>query len=219
MSKQRSGLLSGLVVGLMAVLICASGLGAAVHFVDRLPSSWRTFGDGVPLLAALAFVVGVLVGGAVRLVRPRSVLLSLFTALYAAAAVPAAMIGATAYVLATAGAQRFGSDAPVPGLTPQGLLDALPFAARTVWAAVSASWHLPAVMAAAALPAFALVLARALRLRRTGRHAAVEQPRREEETAPEPEPEYRAPFEPLQPPKQDPTSTGSFFLPPDRGQA
>ncbi|MFG1946678.1 hypothetical protein [Nonomuraea sp. NPDC048826] len=222
MSKQRSGLVSGLVVGLIAALAGAAAFGAAMHFASRLPESWRMFADGVPLYAALAFVVGVLVGLAIRLVRPRSVLLSVFAALYAAATVPAAMIGMTAYTVSTVGAQRFGSDTAIPPLTLRGLLGELPAAADMVWSAVTESWQLPAIMAAAALPAFALVLARALRLRRTGKHAATDKPERDpEETvaAREPEPEYRAPFEPLQPPKADPTSTGSFFLPPDRGQA
>ncbi|GAA4524251.1 hypothetical protein [Nonomuraea ferruginea] len=203
------------------MLICTAGFGTAVIFMDRLPSSLRAFGDGIPVLAALAFVVGVLVGWAIRLVRPRSVLLSFFAALFAAAAVPGGLIVMGAYVFSTVGAQRFGADTAAAPLTLQGFLDALPGAARQFWNSLDPSWPLPAIMAAAALPAFVLVLSRALRLRRTGRHAAAEKPQRDpEETAEkEPEPEYRAPFEPLQPPKADPTATGSFFLPPDRGQA
>lgn len=223
MSKQRSGLLSGLVIGLFATLIGTAGLGAALLYLGRLPEILRTFGEGIPFLGTLAFVVGVLIGWAVRLVRPRSVLLSLVTALYAAASVPGALIIMGAYVFSTVGEQRFGPDAPIPPPTLQGILGALPDAARNFWTVFeTAPWQLPTPMAAAALPAFVLVLTRALRLRRTGRHAAAGKPEQDaEETAaaPEPEPEYRAPFEPLQPPKQDPASTGSFFLPPDRYQA
>lgn len=217
MSRQRSGLLSGLVIGLITMLICTAGFGTAVNFMDRLPPSLRTFGDGIPLLAALAFVVGVLVGWAIRLVRPRSVLLSFFAALFAAAAVLAAMIALWALTVPTTG----GSGALAWPASPQAFLGAVTSAAPEVLRLVYESWQMPAIMAAAALPAFVLVLSRALRLRRTGRHAAAEKPQRDpEETAEkEPEPEYRAPFEPLQPPKADPTATGSFFLPPDRGQA
>ncbi|MFD2351579.1 hypothetical protein ACFSTC_23240 [Nonomuraea ferruginea] len=55
---------------MITMLICTAGFGTAVIFMDRLPSSLRAFGDGIPVLAALAFVVGVLVGWAIRLVRP-----------------------------------------------------------------------------------------------------------------------------------------------------
>lgn len=223
MSKRRSGLLSGLVIGLIATIVCTAGLGAAFVFTDGLPSSLRTVGDGVPLLAALAFVDGVLIGWAVRLVRPRSVLLSFVTLLYAAASVPGALVLTDVYLSATGHVR--GTGAPYPPLDSQSFLNALPAAARAFWETLQLTWQLPTIMAAAALPAFALVLARALRLRRTGRHAAVadktesEPEEKESPAAKAPEPEYRAPFEPVTPPKADPTATGSFFLPPDRREA
>jgi hypothetical protein len=208
MSQHRSGLVSGLIVGLLTAVVCAAGIGASSLYWERIPESVRTFGEGVPLLAALAFVAGVLIGWAIRLVRPRSLVLPPVSALYAAASALAGLI----ITVAMAPVTLFGSG---PAGSPPALsfptVDALVRTAQIFWPALYRSWHIPTILAAAALPAFALVLMRVRRLRK----AAAAEP--ETTAAQDAEPEYRAPFEPLQAPK--PATPPSLFTPPERGDA
>jgi hypothetical protein len=87
----------------------------------------------------------------------------------------------------------------------------LPYEAR--WFAGDPALVFPVVLSAAAGTAFLLTLVRVLRMRR--KTTAAEN-RAEEE---QPEPEYRDPFEPVQPPK--PTSTAAaagLFTPRDPNQ-
>ncbi|MGW0480106.1 hypothetical protein [Nonomuraea sp. NPDC003214] len=213
MSQHRSGLLSGLIIGFIAMLLCAAGVAAAFLYGDRIPEAVRTFGDGVPLLAGIALVAGLLVGAAICLIRPRALVLPLVAALYGGGAVVAGAIASTAAVPGYF-AYTPASEPSKPSLpTLEAFLAALPDAAALVWPQLYRSWQVPAVVAAAALPAFLLVLVRVLRLRRKARAAAAdEKPEKPEEGE---EPEYRAPFEPLQAAKPA-TTPPSLFTPPDR---
>ncbi|WP_049564203.1 hypothetical protein [Nonomuraea sp. SBT364] len=211
MSRHRSGLLSGLIVGLFMALLCAAGWAAFAFYADRLPDVVRSYGDGIPLAAGLALATGLLVGAAICLIRPRSLVLAPLAALYGAGAVMAGVIAGIAafpeYLAHT--------PAPEPWTPPLPTLDAflaaLPGAAEAFWPQVYQSWQLPAVTAAAALAAFALVLVRTLRLRKKAREAAATEEPQEEE------PEYRAPFEPLQAAKPATAPPPpSLFTPPDR---
>ncbi|MEU4574195.1 hypothetical protein ACBI99_44505 [Nonomuraea sp. ATR24] len=214
MSQHRSGLLSGLIIGFIAMLLCAAGVAAAfLYDGDLVPEAVRAFGDGVPLSAGIALVAGLLVGAAICLIRPRALVLPLVAALYAAGAVVAGAIASTAAVPEYF-AYTPASEPWKPPLLPlEDFLAALPDAAALVWPQLYRSWQIPAVVAAAALPAFLLVLVRVLRLRRKARAAAAaEKPEKPEEGE---EPEYRAPFEPLQAAKPA-TTPPSLFTPPDR---
>ncbi|MEV0595252.1 hypothetical protein [Nonomuraea cavernae] len=207
MSQRRSGLLSGLVMGFIAMLVCGVGLGSVIVFWDYLPVFARTYGDGVPLLSALAFVAGLLVGWAIRLVRARSLVLPWAAALYATAAVPMGWIGGSApYSHLTLG----GGRADPLTLTVDDFLNGLPYAAQSIWRAFTSSWEPWAPLAAAAIPA--LVLARALRMRR-GTRAAAKGTSKDEPVKVRPEPEYRAPFEPAQSTSTPVPPVGDLFAP------
>ncbi|GGO76085.1 hypothetical protein [Nonomuraea cavernae] len=209
MSQRRSGLLSGLVMGFIAMLVCAVGLGAVLVFWDYLPVFARTYGGGVPLMSALALVAGLLVGWAIRLVRARSLALPWAAALYATAAVPLGWIGGSApYGHLTLG----GGRADPLTLTVDDFLDGLPYVAQTIWRAFATSWEPWVPLPVAAIPAFALVLARALRMRR-GARAAAGNATKDEPTEAQPEPEYRAPFEPAQSAGTPAPPAGDLFTP------
>lgn len=75
MSHKRSGLLPGLIVGVLSALVSAALLGAAVLFQTRLPAAVIAFGNGHPLSLASSLVVALIVALAMGAVRPRSILL------------------------------------------------------------------------------------------------------------------------------------------------
>ena len=72
MSQPRSGLLSGLVVGFVATLVCAIAQAAILLYGDlassRLPSS--TAGDGLWAMTTIAFTSALLLSVLVCLFRP-----------------------------------------------------------------------------------------------------------------------------------------------------
>jgi hypothetical protein len=205
MSQRRSGLLSGLVVGFIAMLLTAAGVGAALFYGARLPFEVRWAGDGLALPAAGSLLAGLAIGLSVRAVRPRSLLLPLLSALYACAALALGFVAFSTMTMLTSGfptADRF----------------LVANAAQLLWGLLSGSWQFGLMGGVAAVPAFLLPLMRAVRLRRvrSSRHTRhrKEGPAREE-AQPESEPEYRAPFEPAQPSRQAaaPAATMNFFAP------
>ncbi|MEV0147439.1 MULTISPECIES: hypothetical protein [unclassified Nonomuraea] len=209
MSQRRSGLLSGLVVGFVAMVIGAAGYAAALFFGSSLPFDVRWLGDGLALPAAASFAVGVFGGLAVRAVRGRSLVLPVVSVVYACGAL---VLGFVAFL--TAGAIKNGM--PVENVDK--VLAYAQAGVLILWRFLQTSWAFWLMGGVAALPAFLLPLARALRLRRADRRAdrADAMPAQEPLPEEQPEPEYRAPFEPLQPPKATPTATtANLFAPRD----
>ncbi|MEV0386093.1 hypothetical protein [Nonomuraea sp. NPDC050643] len=201
MSHKRSGLVAGLITGLFAALICAAGLGTAVLFQQSLPSEVMAFGNGQPVSLALSLLIALVVAVAIGAVRPRSLVLLPFAALYAGGAVVAGqitgssiMIGATLRAQASEQAPADLGDVTLPNLT-EGLPDAL----MLYQAPLAETWAAWLYIAVAALTALALVTLRVTRVRRAQRAETAA-----EEVAAE-EPEYRAPFEPAQQPAAKPT--------------
>ncbi|MFI6792748.1 hypothetical protein ACIBG4_36010 [Nonomuraea sp. NPDC050383] len=215
MSQRRSGLLSGLIVGFVAMIIGAAGYAAMATFYYRLPYEVRWFA-GDPTFAfpvACCLLAGLILGLAMWTVRPRSLLLPLLLVLYA--------FGVRA-IGGVAGSMGFVVER---GFPLSSVDEQLVFGAQGVWLAIRSSWHFWAAVAAAAVPAFLLSLVRVVRVRRRWRAedgAASHRRRGGGEPvadATEPEPEYRAPFEPLQPPKPAPTATtANLFTPRDPAQ-
>ncbi|QFY10809.1 hypothetical protein GBF35_33120 [Nonomuraea phyllanthi] len=212
MSHKRSGLLPGLITGLIAALICAAALGAAVLFQTRLPAAVAGFGNGYPLSVASSLVIALLVALAMGAVRPRSVVLVPIAAVYAGGAVAAGQVVGSSIMIGTAlrtpPAERGPAD--LSDVTLDNFTAGLPYAPSLYKDPLSETWAAWLYIAVAALAALALLTLRVIRIRRRQR---VEQP----ETAgqPEGEPEYRAPFEPLQAPTPKPTA--DLFTP--RGPA
>ncbi|MEV1176970.1 hypothetical protein [Nonomuraea sp. NPDC049784] len=203
MSHKRSGLLPGLVAGLLAALVCAAALGAAVLFQTRLPVAVATFGNGHPLSLASSLAIALIISLAIGAVRPRSVVLVPVAALYAGGAVAAGqivgssiMIGAT---LRTPPAERGPAD--LADITLDNFSAGLPYASSLYRDPLSETWAAWLYIAVAALAALALLTLRVARVRRAQRTLAAE-----ETEKPEPEPEYRAPFEPAQAPAPKPTT-------------
>lgn len=209
MSQRRSGLLSGLVVGFIAMLLTAAGVGAGLFYGARLPFEVRWAGDGLALPAAGSLLAGLVIGLSVRAVRPRSLLLPLLSALYACAALALGFVAFSTVTMLTYG---FSAE------TADRFIGIVAGAAQILWGLLSDSWRFGLMGGVAAVPAFLLPLMRAVRLRRvrSSRHTRhrKEGPAREEER-PESEPEYRAPFEPAQPSRQAaaPAATMNFFAP------
>lgn len=199
MSQPKSGLIPGLIVGLFAMLLCAAGLAAAFMFEDRLPAFTR-YGEGAPMAFALCVVTGLVVGLAVRAVRPRSLLLPPLSALFAAGAVFAGVVvGFSLRARPVLNAHE--GTAPVS--TVDGLVRRLDSTAALFFEPLGQSWKAWVVVAVAALTAFVVV---ALRVRKV-RRASVTEPPVEQHA----EPEYRAPFEPAQPTETRPA--GDLFTP------
>ncbi|MEU8249653.1 hypothetical protein [Nonomuraea sp. NPDC048916] len=196
-------------MGFIAMLVCAVGLGSVLVFWEYLPVFPRTFGDGLPLMTGLALVIGLLVGWAIRLVRARSLALPWASALYATAAVPLGWIGGSAPYSRPV---LQGGRADPLALTVDDFLNGLPYAAQSLWRALTTSWEPWAPLPAAAIPAFVLVLARALRMRR-GTRAAAKDASKDGPVEAQPEPEYRAPFEPAQSTGTPVPPVGDLFAP------
>ncbi|MFG1710227.1 hypothetical protein ACFLIM_44365 [Nonomuraea sp. M3C6] len=206
MSHKRSGLLPGLILGLLAALVCAAALGAAVLFQSRLPAAVTTFGNGHPLSVTSSLAIALLVALAMGSVRPRSIALIPVAALYAGGAVVSGqivgssiMIGAT---LRTPPAERGPAD--LADITLDNLSAGLPYASSLYRDPLAETWAAWLYIAVAALAALALLMRRVVRVRRAQRARAAEA----EETK---EPEYRAPFEPAQSPDEQPST--DFFTP------
>lgn len=206
MSHKRSGLLPGLFFGLLAALICAAGLGVAVLYQESLPEAVTGFGGGVPVSLALALLIAVIVALAMGARRPRSLLLLPFAFLYGGAAVAAGQITGSS-VLIGAGLRAPGDRAPA-GFSDVDLPtfnEGLPHALRVYREPLTetTAWLYIAV---AALAAFALLTLRVLRVRRAQRAEAAESPGEPGQPGDSDKPEYRAPFEPAQPPTPKPTT-------------
>lgn len=190
MSKQRSGLLSGLIVALIAALLSATGVAAFSWFYGHLPDSVTSFGEGVPIFVAVALLSGLIVGLAVRVVRPRSRLLPLLAGLLAAGGFLLGMVAGFAAVIY---ASRDTHSWPDADHLPD--VDSIANGFPQSLSRLGDDWQTWAITAIPAVVAFLLVALRVRRVRRTTSvPEAVE------------EPEYRAPFEPAQP-------TGDLFTP------
>lgn len=216
MSHKRSGLLPGLIIGLIAMLLGMAGVGAGILFAPLLPSIVYTFAHGIPYVVALSIVAGLLVGRAMTLVRPRARTLIPLAALYGAGASALGLIGGSAVQEASLPAAAFPAGARAasyPGLTLDTFMEALPRAIAIFLAPVELSWPLWTSVAVSALLPLTLVARRVRRLRRADASVPARPPARKE-----PEPEYRAPFEPLQAAKPA-TAPPNLFSPPDRGEA
>lgn len=203
MSQRRSGLPSGLVVGFIAMLLGAAAYAAGGIFFHRLPYEARWPGDPALVFpAALSFVAGLIIGLAAWTLRARSLFLPMAALLYAAGA---RALGSVAGAVGL----RWEQGLPVTALQEEATRAGL-----ALWSAAQTSWQFWATVGAAAVPAFLLTLLRVLRMRR--RTTAAETRTADQAAEEQPEPEYRDPFEPLQPPK--PTSTAaaaSLFTPRD----
>ncbi|SEH00604.1 hypothetical protein SAMN05444920_11735 [Nonomuraea solani] len=202
MSHKRSGLLPGLLAGLLAGLVCAAGLGTAVLFQQSLPGAVMAFGGGLPVSLALSLLIAVLVALAIGAVRPRSLVLLPFAALYAGGAVVAGQMAGSAVMIGAA--LRAPADERAPAdlgdVTLANFNGGLPDALSLYSAPLSETWAAWLYIAVAALAALVLVALRVTRVRRAQRTEAAAE---EEESQ---EPEYRAPFEPAQQPSPKPTT-------------
>ncbi|MCA2222315.1 hypothetical protein [Nonomuraea aurantiaca] len=204
MSQPRSGLLSGLVVGFVATLICAIAQAAALLYGDRfIPAAFLTAGDGLWAMTTIAFAAALLLSLLVCLFRPGSRLLPWWSALCAVAAV--ALGWATARAASTGGR---------PDLSLDRLVTNFPAELTSLWPSLKDSWEPWLPLAVAALTAYFLVRVRVGRVR--ARRASLTPP--EDDPTPA-EPEYRAPFEPLQSPTNPSRPTGDLFTPRDSGRA
>ncbi|MFG3438558.1 hypothetical protein ACGF0J_15040 [Nonomuraea sp. NPDC047897] len=202
MSQRRSGLLSGLVVGFIAMLLGAAAYAACGTFFYRLPYEARWFAGDPALVfpVVLSVAAGLIIGLAAWTVRARSLFLPMAALLYA---VCARALGSVAGAVGL----RWEQGVPAAALQEEAT-----GAALALWRTAQTSGQFWATVAAAGT-AFLLTLVRVLRMRR--KTTAAEN-RAEEE---QPEPEYRDPFEPVQPPK--PTSTAAaagLFTPRDPNQ-
>lgn len=195
MTHPTSGWLRGLIAGFVAMLAGVAGYGAAAGGFYRLPAEVRWFA-GDPALSftiAICLAGGLLIGLVMWLVRPRTYGL----------AVAAAVFGFGLRALGSVAAEI--GNALGMGTPMSAVQEFLPQAPAFVWEVMRTSVTFWLGVAAAAVPAFLLVLLRVARLRRRARlQAQVEEPVVVEE-----EPEYRAPFEPAQAPTQQ-TTTDMF---------
>ncbi|MFI7695082.1 hypothetical protein ACIBQ6_38865 [Nonomuraea sp. NPDC049655] len=200
MSHKRSGLLPGLIAGLVAALVCAAALGLAVLFQDRLPKAVATLGNGHALSVTLSLLIALLVALAVGAARPRNRALPVVAALYAAAAVAGGQISGVSIIL---GAARHTSATGTPfspqigDITAANAGEGLPRALAVYREPLAQTWQMWLYIAVAAVAALLLVTLRVFRVRRADRAALAAQ-----EAAEEAGQEYRAPFEPAQPPAQ-----------------
>ncbi|MEO3870691.1 hypothetical protein ABGB18_17925 [Nonomuraea sp. B12E4] len=181
---------------MLAALICAAALGAAVLFQDRLPGAATSFGNGLPLSLALSLVIALVIAFAMGAVRPRSIVLPPLSALYAGGAVIAGQIAGSSIMTGTAlrtpPTQR--APAELTDVTVPNFTEGLPTALSRYQAPLTETWAAWLYIAVAALAALVLLTLRVARVRRTQSPPADPEP---------PDPEYRAPFEPAQPPKTD----------------
>ncbi|WP_214324145.1 hypothetical protein [Nonomuraea sediminis] len=204
MSQRRSGLLSGLIVGFIASLVCALGVAAAVYVEDRLPAVLKAW-NGWPLATGIALLAGVIIGLAMGAVRPRSLLLPPLAALYAGAAEAAGLLVGIAPhsipVILPLDVSGTGAALRLPRVDEitDGLRPALGFFLEPI----RVSWPIWLVVAVAAVVAFLTVALRVRRVRRRDQEP--------DETQEPEESEYRAPFEPAQAPTQQ--STADLFTP------
>ncbi|MEW1845495.1 hypothetical protein AB0392_46755 [Nonomuraea angiospora] len=202
MSHKRSGLLPGLIVGVLSALVSAALLGAAVLFQTRLPAAVTAFGNGHPLSLASSLVVALIVALAMGAVRPRSILLIPVAALYAGGAMAAGQIAGSSIMigstLRTPPAERGPAD--LSDITLDNFSAGLPYAPALYRDPLSVSWAAWLYIAVAALAALLLLTLRVVRVRRAQRAQEAEA---EAESS---EPEYRAPFEPAQAPTPKPTT-------------
>jgi hypothetical protein len=205
MSHKRSGLVPGLAVGLLAALICAAAVGAAVMFQNRLPLDVRTFGNGYPLSVALSLVIALVVALAIGSVRPRSAVLPGVAGLYAGGAMAAGQITGSSIMWGATTRER-GRPVDLSDITLDNLSGGLSHALSLYRTGLTESWPVWLSIAVAALAALLLVTLRVVRVRRA---QSAELTAAEEQDAEEPE--YRAPFEPAQPPAQQPA--GNLFTP------
>lgn len=210
MSHKRSGLLSGLFFGLLAALICAAGLGVAVLYQESLPKAVTGFGGGVPVSLALALLIAVIVALAMGARRPRSLLLLPFAFLYGGAAFAGGQITGLSVLLgarARAPEERAGlSDVDLPTFN-EGLPQALRLYRELL--TETTAWLYIVVAALAALALLTLRVLRVRRARSAGSAGSPDEPGDSGEPgAPgdSGKPEYRAPFEPAQPPAPKPTT-------------
>ncbi|HEX4812144.1 MAG TPA: hypothetical protein VFV66_05270 [Nonomuraea sp.] len=206
MSHKRSGLLSGLAVGLVAALVCAAGLGAAVLFQTRLPADVTAFGNGHPLSVALSLLIALLIALAVGAVRPRSRALIPVAALYAGGAVVAGQIAGSSIMAGSAVNSR-DTPAELADITIANASAGLSYALSLYTGPLTTAWPVWLYIAVAALAALLLVTLRVVRVRRAQR---TEQAAAAAEAAQTGQPEYRAPFEPVQQPAQQPGSPSLF---------
>ena len=203
MSHPRSGLLSGLVVGFIATLICTIAQAAALHYGARfIPAALLAAGDGLWAMTAIAFAIALLLSLLVCLVSSGSRVLPWWSSLCAIAAVA---LGWT-----TARATSTGGE---PDLSLDRLRTTFPSELTNLWSSLKDSWEPWLPLAAAALTAYVVVRIRVGRVR-----ARQTSPTPPEDPTPA-EPEYRAPFEPLQSPTSPPRPTGDLFAPRDSGRA
>ncbi|GGP08844.1 hypothetical protein LDL08_13460 [Nonomuraea glycinis] len=207
MSHKRSGLLRGLIIGLIAALLTAAAYGTWLFYRGQLPYDVRWLGGGIVLPAAGAFAVGLVIALAHWAARARSLFLPFTAALYALAAMVLGWIGGhTAF-------NTIGIGFPVE--TIDTFLDILKQTASMTASLFLASPDHWRDLTIAAGTALLLTLLRVLRLRRRARldqGAAAEKPPADQEA------DYRAPFEPLQAAKPA-TAPPNLFSPPDRGEA
>ncbi len=209
MSHNRSGLLPGLLAGLLAALVCAAGMGMVVLFQQSLPAAVITLWGGHPVLLGLSLVIAALVALAMGAVRPRSLVLLPFAALFAGGAVAAGQITGSSILY---GAALRGAPSPEPAPADLGDIDMTNFntglqdALALYRGPLAETWSAWLYVAVAAVAAFALLTLRVTRVRRAQR--AQEDAAEAEETK---EPEYRAPFEPAQQPT--PKTTADLFTP------
>ncbi|QYC42992.1 hypothetical protein Nocox_26965 [Nonomuraea coxensis DSM 45129] len=206
MSHNRSGLLPGLALGLLAALVGAAALGAAVLFQTRLPAGVTAFGNGHPLSLVSSLLVALLVALGVGAARPRALTLVPVSALYAGAAMAAGQVlGSSIMIGATLRTPPAGPpDVTVSDITWDNFTAGLPHAPNLYRDPFAETWAAWLYLAVAALAALLLVTLRVLAARRAHR-------RRTEPGAGAPEEgqeetDYRAPFEPAQPPGQQPTT-------------
>ncbi|MGI5289427.1 hypothetical protein ACQEVF_39660 [Nonomuraea polychroma] len=202
MSHKRSGLLPGLAAGLVAALVCAAGLGAAILFQSRLPTEVTAFGNGLPLSVALSLLIALLVALAIGAVRPRNRALIPVGALYAGGAVVAGQIAGSSIM---AGAAMRGRDTPaqLSDITVTNASEGLSSTLSLYRGPLTETWPVWLYIAVAALAALLLLALRVSRVRRAQFPEAA--------TEEQEEPEYRAPFEPVQSPAKQPA--GDLFTP------
>ncbi|SDK48692.1 hypothetical protein SAMN05421874_10835 [Nonomuraea maritima] len=199
MSRKRSGLLPGLVLGLVTALVCSACLGAAVLFQRSLPEAVTGFWSGLPLSLGLSVLIALLVALAIGAVRPRSLLLVPLAALYAGGAVVAGQIAGVSIMigapLRTPPAEPRA--AQLSDVTVANFTEGLPGALALYRQPLAEAWAVWLYIAVAALVSLLLVTFRVTRVRRAHRAES-------EATEQATEPEYRAPFEPAQQPAQKP---------------
>jgi hypothetical protein len=205
MSHKRSGLLAGLVIGLLAALTCATALGAAVMYQNGLPTAVKTFGNGYPLSLGPSLVIALIIALAMGRARPSSIILPVAGGLYAGGAVVAGQITGLSIMWGVNGKGR-GLPIDVADITLDHFSAGLPFALSLYRARLTETWPAWLSIALAAVAALLLLTLRVTRVRRAERAARAASGEQEQQ-----EPEYRAPFEPAQSPAGQPAT--NLFTP------